>query len=474
MRRLGIVAVGLVLVVAWGMVAAGCASSEEPPQATLTATPEPQVEPTTGPDGMDEEEGQKLLLQFFAEVLGPSVHGLVIEGSSASLGGVQYDLTDPKEAASLTSDIFFTNGDASLAQIDELGVEPFDVYPLCVAANAWVDSLARLDTESGESVKTLALILNAGDKLEALDAAVKAELESVDNPAKPSPQQRVDPARCEEEAKRIAEESARSSGNTSTDTAPTQVQVSVDAYLGLATLVFGELPEGYTPDTVLYDESSGKLSWAFGREDGMIGNMVFYLGSTSAAQEFAQDRVDLMTTDGTYRVEYNDSLDASVLTGNVGDSASAAVVFTRGRLYDDIVVFTEADQAVASELAQSLAATLIARIADLPLPGDTVMVEWPTWLVAEVGAMVSRGSNLEFALEEQDWDTAAQELEELTRSCEVNRLKEDYYDSWYPTAPACLRYFAAWSAAAEESYEEASDYVVDANRRLEEQFESMR
>jgi len=357
MRRLGIVAVGLALVVA-SVTTAACTSSEEPPQATLTATPGPEVEPTTGPDGMTEEEGQELLLQFFAEVLGPSVHGLVIEGSSASLGGVQYDLTDPKEAALLASDIFFTNGDASLAQIDELGVEPFDVYPLCVAANAWVYSLARLDTDSGESVKTLALVLNASDKLEALDAAVKAELESVDNPAKPSPQQRVDPARCEEEAKRIAEESARSSESTSTDTAPTQVQVSVDAYLGLATLVFGELPEGYTPDTVLYDDSSGKLSWLFSGEDGMIGNMVFYLGSASAAQEFAQQRVDMMRADETYRLEVNDDLDASVLVGNVGESASAAVVFTRGRLYGDIVVFTEADQASAKELAESLAATL--------------------------------------------------------------------------------------------------------------------
>jgi hypothetical protein len=161
----------------------------------------PVVTTDTGHPSVATKTAKELIVSYFSEVLAPSLDTLRIQGTRAWYNDLPYDLEVRSDTAILASTIFFDLGDSTLSSIDSLGLEPFDVYPLCLAASEWVDSLATLDTQTGDDTTVLENIMHAGDATMSLHDAVQAELGSRDDPLRVPPEDRVDHDRCLEEAR---------------------------------------------------------------------------------------------------------------------------------------------------------------------------------------------------------------------------------------------------------------------------------
>lgn len=170
------------------LVAASCGGG-----GTLRNDPDYMATPA------NQAAARQLMVDYAMEVLVGMDMGAEQAGEAAvEFRGVTYAVDVTGDLAALDRQIFFEMGNSALQNIDALGVDPFEVWPLCSVAIPWMMEQIELSMigMEGDPLDTLAAADVLTDATRDLIEAVGAELATVDDPGRLPPAERLDPAGC--------------------------------------------------------------------------------------------------------------------------------------------------------------------------------------------------------------------------------------------------------------------------------------
>lgn len=137
---------------------------------------------------------------YIRDVLAPLDVGVrMLDENTAVYYGSAYEVDNTEGFAELVRDLFFDLGDLALEEIDHIGVEPFELWPLCIAATAWVMDQIQLSqvAAGGDELATLAAAMVLAETTRTLSMGVKAELGTIGDATLRSPRERIDPGLCD-------------------------------------------------------------------------------------------------------------------------------------------------------------------------------------------------------------------------------------------------------------------------------------
>jgi hypothetical protein len=140
-----------------------------------------------------------MMVAYAMEVLVPLSDGAVqVDEATVELRGVRYAVHDTAGFARFYRQVFFEIGNAALRRVDALGVDPFQLWPLCGVATSWMMDQIDLSmvASEGSPLDTLVAADLLPDATRALLDTVEAELAREDDAARTPPAERVDPVRC--------------------------------------------------------------------------------------------------------------------------------------------------------------------------------------------------------------------------------------------------------------------------------------
>lgn len=142
---------------------------------------------------------RQLMVDYAMEVLvGMDVGAQQTGVASVEFRGITYAVDVTDDLAALNRQIFFELGNSALQSIDALGVDPFEVWPLCSVAIPWMMEQIDLSmiAREGDPLDTLAAADVLTDATRDLIEAVGVELATTDDPGHLPPGERLDPAGC--------------------------------------------------------------------------------------------------------------------------------------------------------------------------------------------------------------------------------------------------------------------------------------
>jgi hypothetical protein len=260
---------------------------------------------------------------------------------------------------------------------------------------------------------------------------------------------------------------------------PVTVLVTNEAYLSAAALRDEELPEGYVLEHVEYDDSRPEYRADWISEGPLISSVISYHESPSAAQAFIQGMVDSLREEGGYSIETASKLEAQVAVHCTEGGCLVATHFATGRLAGGVVVAEAEEPNVVQlrDLCESMAAIIVERIDDLPVPGE--YVELPRDNLDFKKAVFDMGTHardLLFQLQQRadgKEDIVADAFLNVLVDCEVTRTAR-YFEGWVLIAPSCTRYMKVLDLADEGSLGQTIEDVAEANRLLDQQLELIR